>query len=568
MSSRKTDHALGLEHKSEGELRLNNQEQIVDCLVVGAGPVGLSMAAGLVRCGLSCRIVDKAPDPVTEGRAAVIWSRTIEILHAIDEELGQTFVDNGNRAYGTSIFNESGRIARLDLESLASRYNYALMIPQSKAERLLNEHLAKLDLSVERPLEFVGLEQDQDSVQATLRGPEGDQVVRSRWLVGCDGAHSAVRRELGLPFPGEAQPNWWMVGEVELRGPITEDEMSVYWHSEGLLTLLPFGDKRFRFVCMTELESGAEPPPKPTLESVQKLLVGRGLESLKVTEASGLGYFRINERQVPEYRVGRVFLAGDSAHIHSPVGGQGLNMGVQDAHNLAWKLALVEKGRASSDLLDTYHEERHPVASKILKGAGAGTRIMTVRSRVGQAMRNKLTAFASSLPLVQKTARTTTAALNLNYRKSPLSLEFQETTPGWRHGRGVPAGDRVPDLVLVSQGFEPVPLYRILTPPCFHLLFFQGVNDGCDWTLLERLSKRLKVLYPSDVMFHYIVNGETSPELSLANLYLDTAAEAHFQFGALESSLYIVRPDGYVGHRNQPCHRKLTEQYLTSVISG
>jgi 2-polyprenyl-6-methoxyphenol hydroxylase-like FAD-dependent oxidoreductase len=547
----------------------HSQKQEIDCIVIGAGPVGLAMAAGLVHCGLTCRVFDKAPQPTAGGRAAVIWSRTIEILHSIDEQLGASLLANGNRAYGTSIFDESGRIARLDLEALSSRYNYALMIPQSKIEELMNSHLEQIGLTVERHAELVSLEQDSDLVKATVRHQAGEELVQARWLIGCDGAHSTVRKQLSLPFLGESQPHWWIVGELEIEGPLPQDEMSVYWNRGATLTFLPFGERRFRFVSTTDLEPTAEPPKQPTLETVQDLLDKRGLSNMKVTAAKDLGYFRINERQVPEYRVGRVFLAGDSAHIHSPVGGQGLNMGVQDTHNLAWKLALVEKGLAPPALLDSYHNERHPIGSSMLKGAGTGTRIMTIRSRVGQALRSKLTTFASSLPLVQRTARTTAAALNLNYRKSQLSVEFGESTPGWKQGRGISAGDRVPDVVLDSaETREKVHLFRILTSPHFHILFFQGLNVGGNWDLLERMSKRLLVLYPSFVKIHYIAHDESSPSSTLDNLYLDTSADVHYQFGALENSLYIIRPDGYVGHRSQPCHRKLTELYLTSVIPG
>jgi 2-polyprenyl-6-methoxyphenol hydroxylase-like FAD-dependent oxidoreductase len=310
----------------------------IDVLIVGAGPVGLTMAAELARYGLSVRLVEKAAQATDKSKALVIWSRTLELM----ERMGCTapFLAAGRAVRGASITAGGELIGHLDLSGVATRYPYALMIPQSATERLLAEHLASLGVAAERHIEFLRFSATESGVCSTLRHADGrEEDVESSWLVGCDGAHSTVRHELGMEFQGDTLPSDWILADVHLSDVPNAGEINVLWHTEGVLVLFPITGQRYRVVADVGPAADGTRRADPTLEEVQAVLDRRGPGGIQASAPIWLAAFRINERKVAEYRAGRVFLAGDAAHIHSPAGGQGMNTGMQDAFNLAWKLA-------------------------------------------------------------------------------------------------------------------------------------------------------------------------------------------------------------------------------------
>src|SRR5271166_4285532 len=238
-------------------------------------------------------------------------------------------------------------------------------------------------------MELISFKSNADSVEALLRHSDGCQdAVSADWLVGCDGAHSAVRHGLGAAFAGETLNSDWMLADVHMTGyPCPDSEASVYWHRDGVFVIFPISPGRYR--VLTDLPpAGTEYPPTPTLEQVQAIMDRRGPSGLKASDPIWLAGFRINGRKVASYRWGRVFLAGDAAHVHSPAGGQGMNTGMQDAFNLFWKLALVIRGTCNESLLDSYSPERSTVGDEVLKAAGRLTAIGTLKNPVAQTVRN------------------------------------------------------------------------------------------------------------------------------------------------------------------------------------
>ena len=359
-------------------------------LIVGAGPVGLTVASELARFGVAVRIVDKAAQRTDKSKALVLWSRTLELLDR--GEGSAPFIDAGFKAHGVNFVAGGGKlIGHVDMDGVQSPYPYALMLPQSDTERLLEERLNKLGVVVERQVEVVRFTHGEAGVKALLRHHDGgEENVSADWLLGCDGAHSIVRNSLGVEFAGETLDSDWMLADVHMRGyPFPDSETSVYWHEDGVFVIFPISPGRYRVVANLPSIEG-EHPPAPTLEQAQAIIDRRGPPGLTAFDPIWLAGFRINDRKVANYRHGRVFLLGDAAHIHSPAGGQGMNTGMQDAFNLAWKLALVIRGACGDRLLESYSAERSKVGDEVLKQAGRLTAMGTLRSPVGQSIRNFL----------------------------------------------------------------------------------------------------------------------------------------------------------------------------------
>jgi 2-polyprenyl-6-methoxyphenol hydroxylase-like FAD-dependent oxidoreductase len=391
-------------------------------LVIGAGPVGLTLTSELARYGVPVRVIDKAAARTDKSKALVLWSRTLELLDRGGMDGSAPFVAAGLHMEAVNFVAGARTIGRVELGSIDSPYPYGLMLPQSDTERLLEERLAGQGISVERRVELASFVSHDSGVEAVLRHADGrEETTSAAWLVGCDGAHSVVRHAIGAPFSGDTFDSDWMLADIHMRGyPSPETECTVYWHREGVLVIFPISPGRFRVIADLP-PTGAEQPPTPTLEQVQALLDHRGPPGLVVFDPVWLAGFRINDRKVAEYRHGRAFLAGDAAHIHSPAGGQGMNTGMQDAFNLAWKLAMVERGNAGASLLDSYSPERSAVGDQVLKAAGRLTTIGTVSNPVIQQLRNTVGHVMLGLPFVTHTVADTMSEVTIAYPHSPLN---------------------------------------------------------------------------------------------------------------------------------------------------
>jgi 2-polyprenyl-6-methoxyphenol hydroxylase-like FAD-dependent oxidoreductase len=435
---------------------------MVDVLVIGAGPVGLTMAAEAARYGLSIRIIDTAPHASTTSKALVVWSRTLELF----DRMGCTdaFLAAGIRAHGASMRHGHTVIGSTRFDSIPSAYNFGLMVPQRDTERLMAAHLGALGVSVEREVALTGFAEAADHVEAMLRHADGrEETVEARWLVGCDGAHSTVRHQLGVAFDGKAQGDDWFLADVRLdgEGAPPHDEVTIYLHRDGLFAVFPMPEGRCRVIGTVGKTDPAHPRPDPTLDEVQALADGRTAGGFRVSEPEWLSTFRVHERKVAEYRHGRIFLAGDAAHIHSPAGGQGMNTGMQDAINLAWKLAMVTKGAAAPGLLDSYSPERSAVGDMVLRNATRLTDMATLSNPAAQAVRNLAMRFAMGLHTVRDRMASEMSETGIAYGASPLSAGGRHAqfglAPGERmppaHYEGAPPGSgRDPRFVLYGAG--------------------------------------------------------------------------------------------------------------------
>ena len=428
-------------------------------LIVGAGPVGMTLASELARYGVRVRIVDKAAARTDKSKAMVLWSRTLELLDRGGGRGSAPFVEAGFKVAGVAFVADGKDVGRVAMDGIPSAYNYALTIPQSETERLLEERLAGQGVAVERNTEVTAFTMGPGGVDAILRHADGqEEAVRASWLVGCDGAHSAVRHALGAPFSGETLLSDWFLADVHMTGyPRPDTDASIHWHRDGVLILFPIKPGRYRIIGDLP-PTDAKVPLSPTLKQVQALVDRRGPAGTTVFDPVWLSGFRINGRKVAEYRHGRVFLAGDAAHVHSPAGGQGMNTGMQDAMNLAWKLALVVRGACRESLLDSYSPERSAVGDQVLEAAGRLTAVATLKNPVAQVLRNLAGHALLGLPRVAHGVADTMSEVAIRYAESPLNGPglYDMPKPGERvapaTGQRPVGSGSVPLFVLFAEG--------------------------------------------------------------------------------------------------------------------
>jgi 2-polyprenyl-6-methoxyphenol hydroxylase-like FAD-dependent oxidoreductase len=492
----------------------------VDALIVGAGPVGLTMAAELKRYGLSIRIVDKDSGRTDKSKAIVVWARTLELLDRTGDGVTQRFIDAGLKAEYTNILAGGERIAQVELSSVDTPYRFLLLIQQSETERLLEEHLADLGTRVERQVELKTFEQSADGVTCTLaHSDRSEETVEASWLIGCDGAHSTVRHQLGISFEGSTMLNDFILADLHLDGMQGPPAVNIYWHAQGILALFPLGGTRYRVIA----DEGESRSPAigehrvPTLEEIQKILDTRGPKGLVAKDPVWLSSFAINERKVAEYRAQRVFLAGDAAHVHSPAGGQGMNTGMHDAFNLAWKLSLASRGLCATEpLLASYSTERSAVAKQVLEQTGRTTAIAMMKGETKQTLRNHVASLVFGLNPVRHAVANLLSEVSVGYPDSPLnrSCDFEHSGPA--PGKRAPIRDGEPRI-----GEGPTPRFAL----------FAAENDA-----LASVAREF-----SDI--------------------LDPLLRTPYD----GSGLWLVRPDGYVALRAKSGDAQAVRKYLGSL---
>jgi 2-polyprenyl-6-methoxyphenol hydroxylase-like FAD-dependent oxidoreductase len=480
-----------------------------DVLIVGAGPTGLTLALWLARRGVRIRIIDKIAVPGTTSRALAVHARTLELYHQLG--MAESVVERGLAVSAVNLWIKGRRVAHVDFGEFGkgtSRYSHVIMFPQDAHERLLIEALSAAGVAIERPVELTGFDDRGDRVIARLRHANGrEEMCEAAYVAGCDGAHSIVRDVLKTGFPGNTYAHVFYVADTEATGPIMNRELHVAIDEGDFIAAFPMkGDQRVRLIGIVETE---ENDPKLSWDDVGRVVITR--LGVNVEHVNWFSTYRVHHRVVSHFRVGRAFLCGDAAHIHSPVGGQGMNTGIGDAFNLAWKLAAVIQSRADAGLLDTYEPERIAFARRLVATTDRVFELVTSNGALATFVRlhvvPNVAPQLARLDVVRRFMFRTVSQTSIQYRASALS----DGTAG-----RVAGGDRLPWLRL---------------------------DDSRDDNY-EPLSSR-------DWQVH--VYGDASKEIvelcRAHDLALHTFAwrDAMDKSGFARNALYLVRPDGYVG---------------------
>ena len=381
----------------------------VDVIIVGAGPTGLVLAIELALRGITIKLVDKEPAPAVLSRALLVQARTLEIFE--EYKICKELYEKAHFLKGIRLHTQK-KVHDIDFVSLDSKYPYGVILPQTDTEALLRKKLETLNCHVEWNKEVISFCQDQDLVTVKFKDTS---KIKAKYLIAADGAHSTLRHELNLPFEGNDYNKTFALGDVVFKNDPVTDRIELFT-ANNFLILFPMPKGMSRIVVDDQYKTGDE----LTIKKLQEILNENHCPYV-IEQSPWLSYFHIHFRKVNKYRVGRVFLAGDAAHIHSPAGGLGMNTGIQDAYNLGWKLAYVIKGLANQKLLDTYEEERMPVAKNVLKITEKITDIMVSKSHALKKIRDLFMPFLMGITCIKRKALNTMAQLEINYKLSSIS---------------------------------------------------------------------------------------------------------------------------------------------------
>jgi 2-polyprenyl-6-methoxyphenol hydroxylase-like FAD-dependent oxidoreductase len=481
----------------------------VPVLIVGAGPTGLVLALWLTRLGVRVRIIDKTAEPGTTSRALAVQARTLEFYRQV--EIAHAVVEGGVKIAGVNLWVRGAKAARVPLQNIGESltpFPFALVFPQDAHERLLIERLDGMGIKVERQTELARFEQHREGVRVTLKRPDGsEEICEAAYLAGCDGAHSTVREALGIGFPGGTYSGLFYVADVEASGPATDSELHADLDESELLLVFPMkGKGAIRLVGSLRQAPGSE-DRELTFDDVGT----RAIEHLKLTIAkvNWFSTYRVHHRVAHHFREGRAFLLGDAAHIHSPVGGQGMNTGIGDAVNLAWKIASVLNAGAPDSLLDTYELERIGFARRLVATTDRVFTLVTAQGRLARLVRTRLVPLLAPLlfrlPGIRSFLFRTVSQTGIHYQTSPLSAGAIGSLRG---------GDRLPWVATAPNKDNFAPLTSLDWQVHVYGEPRQGVVDACAALRLP---------------FHGFA-------------WTPTMRSVGFTRGAL----YLVRPDGYI----------------------
>jgi len=563
----------------------------VQVLVAGAGPTGLALACELRRWGVECLIVDEKHEttPVGESRALAVQAATMDVFRRMG--VADRMRAEGSLAHGVGVYRGGRKLVdvRLTLSPDETRYPFILVLSQGRTERIVLDRLEELGGEVEWDTRLASFKADVDGATVELKTSDGrTSFVRTRWLVGCDGSRSEVRNGLGLTFAGGEYPELFLLADAEVSWDRPTDEGTIALTPEGAFIALPLPEKgRWRLIDAT---GKAHAHTREEIRARFAELLGpvSGLGGV-IGEASWTSAFTIRRRVVDRYRAGRAFVAGDAAHLHSPAGGQGMNTGIQDAANLAWKLAMVVRGQAPESILESYDPERRPVAGRVLRGTDRAMRMIAVRNPAARALRDAALAGLGRVEAFRRKLSREVAELSVAYPNSPIVAEARA---GWfmaaaREGatgfnaseafrRGPRPGDRMPD-VLLAQSDPATGLPQRLSdvvfpedaPPGHVLLVFQGTEPESGALSVDFRAQDFIPPHLADRIRPILVEPRHPAEDSAGwrgDRLADPADALHRRFGAQGACLFLIRPDGFIGFRARPLEPLAFREYCKRIF--
>lgn len=527
----------------------------VPVLIVGGGAAGTVLTAELRRRGIQSRTIDKMAAPSSASRAFTVHSRTLEMIERLDENLLKRYLDRGLKTHGFAFnFKNLDDVPKLDFRQLNTKYPSVLIHRQDETEEWIREYLKeKLDYEVEWNTRLVEFSQDAEGVTAKLVHTDHndrEEIVRARYMVACDGIHSFIRKELRVDYEGHDYTGMVFQNcDVTLEGYNYDDDWIRFFMAKDqflLIVKLPGGNYR---LLLSDMGEAAD--PKYTPREAFQMVVDRFVDGVTLGEPDWASKWEIWMRIAGTYREGNIFLAGDSAHVHSPAGGQGMNCCMQDANNLAWKLALVLEDKAAPSLLDTYELERKPIAEQVIEGASAIHEVIMGHG-VDLEKRHDITEEAGWLE--KRTGRV--SGISYTYR------DYIEQPEDLAEIQGPAIGDRAPDASLSGNHH----LFSLFRHPHMNLLLMPATTESGELDTCKTIKNKIDQTYSEDIRTYTILHDRNN-HADNKSTFIDEKGEVAGQYGQSgQGCLYFIRPDGYIGHRCLLSEEGTLYNYLDSFL--
>jgi len=528
----------------------NKFQDIVDVLIVGAGPTGLMMACQLAILGIRFRIIDKKDLPSSNSGALIVHARSVEIFNQMG--IAEKVLQNAIIANKLSIVFNGKKIVQIFLKNIGqgfSKFPNLHLIEQSMTEQLLNDFITDHGFLVERKTELISFNQDEKGVNSTYKLPDGtEETINTKYLIAADGGHSFVREQLKIPFKGKTHPVSLFIIDCKTEQEIAKDEMCFTFSDASTSGFFPLkeGRKRVDGILPKELKGNEH----VKFEDIEKSFAKKLNMKIRLYDPEWFSISHSNQRYALTYQENRCFLIGDAAHIFTPVGAQGMNTGLQDAYNLAWKLAFVIQGKAKTSLLNTYSKERKQIAKKTVRFTGKIYNLVTSQHFFTKTFRMHILPYLMiwTLPLIEKRKWLrkfcfyALSEIGINYRKSPLS---QDASKGNFPDNAPKPGDRLPYLVFKDKDKE-INIQEKITGTGFSLFLFTK-----DSPLVEMIKVAEK--------YKNVLSFEIIPFTTETKFLYD-------HFSIKNGGYYLIRPDMYIAYRSAKLNPFQLENYLQQYL--
>jgi len=527
-----------------------NMQEKIEVLIIGAGPTGLMAACQFAKLGIKFRIIDKNKEPNTQSRALAIHAASMEIFSQMG--IAEQFVELGRRTKGINYLVNGKVMQHIALSEFGkglTEFPYLLMLEQSKTEKLLVDFLRQQGHEVERETELITFNQDETVVKATIKQVgKNEETILTPWVIGADGAKSIVRQKLNIPFGGETYPINLFVLDCKVNWQLQNDEMYIAFSNYSFAGFFPMPEERCRIIGFVPKEVGEK--ENISFEDVNKGFSERMQMKIELSDPNWISMYHSHHRYVSQFRKGRCFLAGDAAHIHSPVGAQGMNTGLQDAYNIAWKLALVITAQARENILDTYQQERLPFARQLVKTTDRAFGITVSRNFFIKKMRMyvapKILSIVLNVNFIARFIFKNISQIGMSYPNSLLSLN---ATHGSFASNAPKPGERIPYLEFKNISGKTQTIQQMVRGSSLQLFLFSRDIEEIDMQLMCQVAKK----------YGQIITVESVPLIpDNENLYKS--------LGIKNNGCYLVRPDFHIAYRSAGFNAKHFENYLNSFL--
>jgi len=523
--------------------------QTIPILIVGAGPTGLNLANLLSSYGIAYRLIEHKTETLHTSNALAIQPRSLEMWDSMS--LAENALARGKKILGISLNSATKLIGQINLATtgMETPFPFILGLPQSESETLLTENLIKNGGKIERGCALLDVMLTEKMVRAQLQHANGEiETVICDWLVAADGSHSTIRKNLNLDFIGATIPEKFIMMDAEISADLNPDFFHAIFSPLGPLVFAPL--RHFtRIICTVTHDTGIHDFKNPVISDFEYVIKKRSHIPVKIIKSLWLSHFITHHRLIGNYRQGRILFAGDSAHIHSPVGGQGMNTGMQDTFNLAWKLALICKNKSGSKLLDTYNIERRNVAKKVLAGTTIMTRLVALKNPSLISLRNYILSFILQIKLLKKAFATRISEIGIKYPSNRSIINN---------------GKRAPDVLLLDSMSQAIHLRKLLHRLKHNILIFTGKNVS------DELIKKIIALdswinkMPND-LFEIIIISATRQNFSNKVVYFDEFLIAHKTYSLMQGGICLIRPDQYIGLSQTQINHYKIEEYVLAI---